>query len=480
MLAWLVLAPALVSLLAFVLPSDRNRSYLVPLAGAIHMVLTYSVLTDGETSAWSGWLILDPLSRFFLGFISVFFLICALYAPGYLRLRPERANRIICTCMPMGLAMMTLVILSHHLGLLWIAIEASTMATAPSIYFNHNTRSLEATWKYLLICSVGVALALLGSFFLAYSALHAGLETTLLFDGLVQQAPRLSRPWLHAAYVLLIVGYGTKMGLAPMHTWKPDAYGEAPGMIGAMMAGGMTSCAFLAILRIYHIANAAHDAEYVQRILMFLGLLSMGTAAVFMIRQRDIKRLLAYSSVEHMGMLVFGIGLGGAGVMSSLLHVVHNGLTKGVLFLAAANIHRAYGSKLTDDLHGVIRRLPFSGLMFVAGFFAITGSPPFAPFVSEFQMLIAAFQEQRYVSGGLFLFFMMFVFIGFGWTVMEISFGAPETNPNPNENRGFHESIGTSLPIIISMLLVLLLGVYSPPEFNAAVKEAAEFLNKVR
>jgi hydrogenase-4 component F len=327
----------------------------------------------------------------------------------------------------------------------------------------------------LLICSVGIALALLGSFFLAYSALHAGLVPTLTFDGLVEQAPQLSRPWLHAAYVLLIVGYGTKMGLAPMHTWKPDAYGEAPGMIGAMMAGGMTSCAFLAILRVYHIANAAHDAAYVQRIMMLLGLLSMGTAAVFMIRQRDIKRLLAYSSVEHMGMLMFGIGIGGAAVMSSLLHVVHNGLTKGVMFLAAANIHRAYGSKFTDDLQGVLRRLPFSGAMFVAGFFAITGAPPFAPFVSEFQMLTAAFQEQRYVSAGLFLFFLMFVFVGFGWTVMAISFGAPTSEPN--NNRDFHESIGTSLPILISMALVLILGLYNPPQFDAAVREAARFLN---
>jgi hydrogenase-4 component F len=212
--------------------------------------------------------------------------------------------------------------------------------------------------------------------------------------------------------------------------------------------------------------------------MMLLGLLSMATAAVFMVRQRDIKRLLAYSSVEHMGMLMFGIGVGGMGVASSLLHVVHNGLTKGVMFLAAANIHRAYGSKFTDDLHGVLRRLPFSGAMFVAGFFAITGAPPFSPFVSVFQMLTAAFHEQRYVAGGLFLFFLMVVFVGFGWTVMSISFGA--SSSDPNANRGFHESIGTSLPILLSMSLVLILGVYQPPEFDAAVKEAVRFLTNTR
>src|SRR5262249_12115829 len=154
--------------------------------------------------------------------ITVLFLVCAFYAPAYLALRPERSNRTLCACLLISLAMMTLTTMSHHLGLMWVAMEATTLATAPQLYFNHNRRSLEATWKYLLIWSVGIALALLGSFFLAYAALHKGMESTLLFDDLIKEAPQLSLPWLHAAFVLLLVGYGTKMGLAPMHTWKPD------------------------------------------------------------------------------------------------------------------------------------------------------------------------------------------------------------------------------------------------------------------
>ena len=201
---------------------------------------------------------------------------------------------------------MTLVTLSHHLGLMWVAMEATTLASAPLLYFNHNARSLEATWKYLLIGSVGIALALFGSFFLAYAMLKAGRESTLLFDQLVKDAPYLSPPWLHAAFVLLFVGYGTKMGLAPMHTWKPDAYGEAPGIVGALLAGGVTSCAFLAILRVYQICRAGADAEFAREIMVFMGLFSMAVAAVFMARQRDFKRMLAYSSVEHMGILVLG------------------------------------------------------------------------------------------------------------------------------------------------------------------------------
>src|SRR5205085_1026131 len=277
------------------------------------------------------------------------------------------------------LATMTFVTLSHHLGLMWVAMEATTLLSASSIYFNQNARSLEATWKYLLIGSVGIALALFGSFFLAYSSLKAGLESTLLFDQLIADASKLSPPWLHAAFVLLFIGYGTKMGLAPMHTWKPDAYGEAPGLVGALLAGGVTSCAFLAILRVYQICQAGADADFARAVMVFFGLFSMAVAAVFMVGQRDIKRLLAYSSVEHMGILVLGIGIGGLAVYGSLLHLINNGLTKGVLFLSAGNIHRAYGSKRTDQIRGALRRVPLSAGLFLAGFLAITGSPPFGP-----------------------------------------------------------------------------------------------------
>src|SRR5579862_4666798 len=196
---------------------------------------------------------------------------------------------------------------------MWVAIEGTSLVTAPLIYFNRTPRSIEATWKYLLICSVGIALALLGSFFLAYASLHEGLESSLLFEDLLHHAPRLSKPWLHTAFVLLLVGYGTKMGLAPMHTWKPDAYGEAPGVVGALLAGGLTNCAFLAVLRIYHVTIAAGERAYSGKLLIFMGLLSMLVAGIFMIGQRDLNRLLASPSVDPMGILILGLESGGLG-----------------------------------------------------------------------------------------------------------------------------------------------------------------------
>jgi hydrogenase-4 component F len=356
---------------------------------------------------------------------------------------------------------------------MWVAMEATTLVTASGIYFKHNPRSLEATWKYLLLCSVGIALALMGSFFLAYSALHEHGGSTLLFDELVRQAPQLSLPWLHAAFILLFVGYGTKMGLAPMHTWKPDAYGEAPGMIGALLAGGLTNCAFLAILRFVQILGAAGEAEFARQILVLIGLLSMAAGAVFMARQRDFKRMLAYSSIEHMGILIFGVGIGGAAVFGSLLHVINNGLTKGVLFLAAGNLHRAYGSKLTADVQGALTRLPLSGSLFLAGFLAITGSPPFGPFVSEFQIVTGAFSGGHYVAGGLFALLLFIVFIGFGATVVTMMFGRPSEAATKTP---YHDNFATGAPIVAFMALVLLLGLYMPPPLATILHDAAAFL----
>lgn len=475
---WLLFCvPLLFAAVAAAVPSNRWRPLLVPAGGLAHLALTALALAGGPLSGLQRWLVLDAPGRLVLGLISVLFFVCALYAPGYLALRAERPNRIFCACLLGMLGMMTLVVLSHHLGLMWVAVEAMTLTTAPLLFFNHNPRSLEATWKYLLIGSVGIALALLGSFFLAYAALHEGLHPTLLLDDLVVMAPRLSAPWLHAAFVLLLVGYGTKMGLAPMHTWKPDAYGEAPGLVGALLAGGVTSCAFLAILRFYQICRGTAEAAFARELLVFIGLFSMAVAAVFMVRQRDFKRMLAYSSVEHMGILVLGIGLGGLATFGALLHLVTNGLSKGVLFLSAGNIHRAYGSKLTDDVRGAMHRLPLSGTLFLAGFLLITGSPPGGPFLSEFTILYGAFQGGSFVVASLYLLLLAIVFIGMGTTVLRVVQGTPS---EPAAATPYREQTRVILPILIFLGLAVMLGVYIPPPLKQLLNDAATCLEGAR
>ena len=474
----LVLVPLFFALTAVLVPSQRIRPWLVPSGAAVHMGLVVAVLrTDTAVSGLGGWLAMDPLNRIALPVVSALFFACSLYVPIYLHIRGERPNRVFCGALLVFLAMMTIVIVSHHVGLMWIALEATTLTSAPLLYFNHNKRSIEATWKYLLIGGVGIALALLGTFFLAYGALHAGLHATLLIEDLVRTAPLLSRPWLHAAFVLLFVGYGTKMGLAPMHTWKPDAYGEAPGVVGALLAGGLTTCAFVALLRFYQICAAAGEGAYAQGIMVKMGLLSMAVAGVFMARQRDYKRMLAYSSVEHMGILVLGIGIGGLAAFGSMLHLINNAFTKGVLFIAAANIHRAYQSKTIDSVAGALRRVPVSGALFLAGFFAITGSPPFGPFLSEFTILRGTIAAGRYGVAAAFLALLFVVFAGMGATTLAVVQGEP---PDDLPDTGFHDTLGTVGPALLLLTAVLVLGVWVPPALEVALRAAALYVETGR
>jgi hydrogenase-4 component F len=469
----LILFPLIMAALALAVPSNRLRPWLLPLTAVIYSATTVFVLTRPDLMVTNEWLILDPPARVILLVISTLFLFCSFYAVGYLHYRQERSNRIFCACLLAFLGIMGVVTWSHHLGLMWVAIEATTLVSAPLIYFNHTQRSIEATWKYLMVGSVGIALALLGTFFLAYASVQAGLESTMTLENILQNAPQLSKPWLHAAFILLLVGYGTKMGLAPMHTWKPEVYGEVPGVVGAIFAGGVTSCAFLAVLRIYQICVAAGESAYTSRLLLFIGLFSMAVAGLFMVGQRDFKRMLAYSSVEHMGILVLGLGIGGPALFGTLLHVVTNGMTKGVLFLTAGNIHRAYGSKTTDTVRGAMRLLPLSGTLFLAGFLAITGSPPFGPFISEFAILNGAFDTGRYITAGLFLFLLLLVFIGMGATVLTVVQGRP---PVDAHKTSYRESLLTTVPVIIFMGIVLLLGLYIPAPLNTLLKDAVRFL----
>ena len=473
MAAWLVLVPLGFAALAFATPSERVRPWLLPVAGMVQLSLVALELAGVDAGLGRPWLGLDPLGRLIAAYLAVLFFLCAAYAPGYLAQRAERPNRIFCSVMLVFFAMMNLIAGVQHLGLLWVAVEATTLASGPLLYFNRNPRSIEATWKYLLIGSVGIALALLGTFFVAYAALAGGSSTSLLLPDMLASARQLSLPWLHSGFVLALVGYGTKMGLAPMHTWKPDAYGEAPGLVGALLAGGLTSCAFTAILRFFQICAAAGEAPFARSLLLFLGLASMAVAGAFMVRQGDYKRMLAYSSVEHMGILVLGVAIGGAGVFGALLHLLNNGFSKGVLFLSAGNIHRAFGSKRTGEVSGAVRLLPASGALFLAGFFAITGTPPFGTFVSEFTILTAMIHAGRYWVAGAFLLLLLVVFVGMGSTVLAVVQGDP---PESAQTTRYRDRWLGVAPIAVLLGLVLALGLWIPEPVLALLRGAAASL----
>lgn len=488
MILALLLAPVVAGIVAFTLRADGPRRAVLVLAAAGHAALAGATWVVEPAATWGGWLALDAIGRLVLTITSGLFLPCSLYAVGYLRREEQGIRRDLeegllfdnapeptfTACLLLFLAAMTLVTVSQRFGLLWVAMEATTLVSAPLIYFHRHHRSLEATWKYLLICSVGIAIALLGNFFLAVAAAAPGRAPVPLVVGdLVAGAARVDATWLKAALVLFLVGYGTKMGLAPLHTWLPDAHSEAPSVVSALLSGALLNCAFVGILRAQQVCVAAGLAGFGQDLLVGFGLLSMAVAAVFITGQSDYKRMLAYSSVEHMGVLALGVGVGGAGTFGALLHAVGHSLTKAMLFLVAGNIVAAYRSKSTDEVRGVLRVLPVSGSLWVIGLFAITGSPPFGPFLSEFTILTAALTRGRIGVAVAFLALLAVIFVGMATAVLGMAQGVP---PPTDGSRPRREPLSAVMPAAALAAAVLVLGVYVPAPLRVLLEQAARAL----
>jgi hydrogenase-4 component F len=457
----LIIVPLIGAVVAAVWPSNRTRPWLLPLVGMVHLVLCVWLLASPSDVAAEAWLGFDPLARSMLPVVSLLFLLCSAYGVSYLQVRSERPNRVFVAMLLTVLGLLSAGHQARHLGVLWIATEGVTLAAVPLLHFNRTPRAFEATWKYLLVGGTGIALSLLGSFCLGYASLRGGGRGDLTLAALAAQGASLSRPWVLTAWVLLLVGYGTKMGLAPMHTWKPDAYGEAPGIVGAILAGGVTTVAFTAILRVRSVVAASGEGPITDRTLLVIGLFSMLVAALFLLGTPDFKRMLAYSSVEHMGILCIGAGLGTAGMWGALFHVWNNSLTKGALFLSAGNLHRAAGARTIDQVSGMARVTPRSAAIFIAGLFAVTALPPFGPFFSELRVLRAAFETKHSGTAGMFLVCLLFAFFGLTRLAFAIVDGRPRIAAKAPGTR-FAETSGVIIPPLLLLALSCWLGLATP------------------
>jgi hydrogenase-4 component F len=468
MLGALVLVPAAAGLLAYLDRSAPRRAALLLVVAALHLAATLRLWVAPAPSAFSGWLAVDSLGLIVLSVVSVLFAAVAAYAVGYLRTERARGGRIFIACLLGFLASASLVAVGHHLAVIWIGMETSTLTLAPLVFHRHDRRSLEAVWKYLVLSSVGIGLALLGTFFVA-AAQTAGRP--LLLEDLMENARTIQPGLLRAAFVFLLVGFGTKMGLAPLHSWKPDTYGEAPSLVAGLMAGGLTSCAFLALARVTGVMIAAGQGGFVWPPLVGLGIASLVVAAAFMIGQADLKRLLAYSSIEHMGLLAIGLGLGGIGSYGAVLHVINNGLAKGVMFLTVGNVILLYRTANAGEVRGLLRRAPVSGVLLVAGLFAVTGSPPFGPFVSELAILSATIRTGHPWLALLIVVLLAIVFIGMARAILEVAHGA--VPPDAGDTRESALLVGGPIALLLA---VLALGLHIPRSLQDSLTQAAAAL----
>jgi hydrogenase-4 component F len=462
--------PVLMAAVVFFLRHDRVRKIIFLFTSFVHLFVTISFWQRPHDVQFNAFLGFDALSKLVLNLISILFFVIAIYLIGYLKEKRRRSNGIFMGCLLCLLSAMTLVTMSRHMGLLWIAIASTTLLSAPLINYYRKPQGIEATWKYLLISSLGIALGLLGTLFLAISA--TPVKTIFLAD-ILDNATLLSPSWLKLSVIFLLVGYGTKMGLAPMHTWKPDAYGEAPAPVGALMSGAVTACAFLAVFRVAQICFYAGLQRFVSPIFILLGILSMGIAAVFIMGQKDFNRMLGYSSVEHMGILVLGIGLGGGAVWASLFHAVNNAFAKGLIFLVSGNLYQGFRSKKIENIQGVIHRFPATGIFLILGFIVIIGFPPFGIFYSELLILREAIITQHYWVVFFYFLFLSVLFFGYSRIILGMALGRPPDSANAEIKK---ENFFMIAPLVILSVVLFFSGVFVPDSFYALIDEASALL----
>ena len=426
--------------------------------------LAYSVFTRGPVSG--GLWYVDALSAYMLVIISFIGLAAAIYSIGYIghEYKEKKIDlgrlRYYFTFFHVFIFTMLLVCISSNLGIMWIAIEATTLASAFLVGFYNRDTSVEAAWKYIIICSVGITLALLGTILLYASSVHTLGESAdaLNWPMLAEKAKILDPTLLKIAFILVIIGYGTKAGFAPMHTWLPDAHSEAPTPISGLLSGVLLNCAMYGILRYHIITTNALGPEFSGTLLIVFGLLSLAAAAAFIIIQKDYKRLLAYSSIEHMGIIAIGFGIGGAvGIFGALLHILNHAVTKSLMFFGAGNILLKFKTKNIGEVRGIAALMPWTAVCFVAGALAITGSPPFSIFISEIIILIAGFTQGNLVVSVLYLLLLVIIFAGFMYHVGRMVFGEPA----PGTVKGEPNYLG--LCVMAGLLLApLIMGIYVP------------------
>jgi hydrogenase-4 component F len=477
----LIVLPFACAALSAVLPNARTVLRALALGTMCELVLAAwaaaRVLRDRSALfAVQRWFMVDALSAYHLVVMALVFLLSALFALGYFAEEIANGKSSRATMRQFGalafasLGAMALVLTSNHLAMMWIGIEATTLLTAFLICLHVTPTSLEAMWKYLLVCSVGVAFAFLGTLLVEVAARHTTTPGPLLWTRLRAEQSSLDPVALKAAFVFLLVGYGTKAGLAPMHSWLPDAHSQAPAPVSALFSGFMLNAALYSIMRYIPLVDGAPGASgFAGGLLTLFGLVSIVVAGAFILVQKDVKRLLAYSSVEHIGIMAVGLGLGGLGTFAALYHTLGHSLGKSLAFFSAGRLGQERGTHDIAALSGALRRMPLWGAAFVASLLALLGAAPFAIFMSELLIVRASLEKRAIVTMVIFLFGTAVVFVGALRHVLTLAWGATDTPRAPSR-----PTLTDRVVVATALGLLLVFGLVLPPPLRAALQMASD------
>jgi len=443
---------------------------------AASAALTAKVISDGPMLAWNEQFFVDPFNVFLVALTAFVGFTTSLFSRPYMRIEQHHGKlsinqlRLYYSMYQLFTFTMLLALLTNNMGILWVAMEAATLTTVLLVSLYRTPASIEAAWKYFILCGVGIAQALFGTILLYFAAEKVlGADgTALLWTHLDTVKDQLEPTVLSLAFVFLLVGYGTKVGLAPLHNWLPDAHAEGPTPISAVLSGLLLNVALYAVVRSKVLVDGALGTEFAGNLMMGFGLLSVVMAAFFLSRQKDIKRLFAYSSIEHMGLMTFAFGMGGpVATFAGLLHMTVHCLTKSAIFFAVGHASQKAGTQLIDGIRGLIKTTPTVGWGLALGSLAILGMPPFGVFASEFLILTTAMHTHPWATP----FLLVALGVAFAAVFSKVQ---PMVFGETTEQRLPHPP--ALIPVFVHLGLVLMLGLYIPPYLADWYRQAAALI----
>lgn len=466
----LLALPFLTALLCLLVNNRRMIGVLNVAGGiatfAVAIDVAYQVFSRGPINDFGQLIYIDALGAFIIGLVAVVGLTAGMYSLGYNYRQismgdfPERRLKWYYFLFYMFMFTMLLSVVVNNLGVMWVAIEGTTLASALLVGFYDKKSSLEAAWKYIIICTVGIVFALFGTILVYYTAVPVLGEGSgaLNWKSLVSAADMLNPNIVKLAFIFILVGYGTKAGLAPMHTWLPDAHSQAPSPLSAMLSGVLLNCALYGIFRLHIIVSGTVGTHFSGNLLLIFGLLSIAVSLPFIMVQHDIKRLLAYSSIEHIGIITAAVGLGGElALYGAFLHMLNHALAKSSMFFAAGNVTQKYNSKKIAKIKGVIKTMPVTGPAMLLGAFALAGTPPFGIFLSEFNILSSGFAQGKFVESGLLLLLLTLAFTGIIYSFTGMTLGSP-----PGRIKAAEPGRWSAVMVLLPLILVAVLGFWIP------------------
>ncbi len=478
----LALAPALAIILILLIRRARAAEALNLAASAVSLLAILMILasrrSENGLTFWGSYVIIDGLGTWTILCAAIVYFLASVYAIGYMRLLDQEDRLYRFYALFAGFALSTLIgPMMNNAGLYWIAIELTTLISTFLVAFEREAESIEAAWKYIIVVSAGISLALLGTVLFYWSGTFVlGPTYDMTWRALQEVAPRLNPAVVSLAFLLVLIGYGTKVGLAPMHTWLPDAHSEGPAPVSALLSGALLNTAMVGIVRYLAVADAAGISTLARGTLLALGAFSLFVAALFIVRQTGLKRLMAYSSVEHMGVIALGFGFGGPlGIAGALYHMLNHSLNKSAMFFGAGAVMRTCRTKRIRSIRHLLKRLPTLGLLWLAGAVAITGAPPFALFLSELTIIRAGLSTSKYFLIGLMAVLLVIIFVGFLNHFRTMYF----ENGEAADQTPAYVSAWCLLPMWLALAPLLIMGLWWPPALWDHFQTIAQALQPV-